>query len=151
VLSRDGLRSAVPDEDQVEVELNAGENRLLLKLAADGRARGVLRAGAGAGAVLARRMEIGPSIVALEPAGFTLKTDVGAERGDAEPVKVEVVAPGGRVAFTTTAPRGAERKIDAWAWPDGPYEARCSTRTFDGRPYVVHLALVQGREPRQGP
>ena len=34
VLTKDGLRSLTPDEDQVEVDMNAGENVLLVKVAA---------------------------------------------------------------------------------------------------------------------
>src|SRR5208283_3875663 len=34
VLSKDGLRSLTPDEDQVEVDMNAGDNALLVKVAA---------------------------------------------------------------------------------------------------------------------
>lgn len=144
VQSRDGLRSTVPDEDQIEVEMNVGENRLLLKLAQTvGRATFCARV-LEPGAVLARRMEIGPSIMKLEPAGFTLKTDIGVERADAEPVKVEVVAAGGKVMHATTAPRGATRRIDAQGWPDGPYEARCSTGSLEGRRYVVHLPWYKG-------
>ena len=35
VLSRDGLRSAIPDEDRVPVEMDAGENALLVKALAE--------------------------------------------------------------------------------------------------------------------
>jgi dienelactone hydrolase len=144
VLSRDGLRSAVPDEDQVEVEMKAGDNSLLVKLPQTvGRAAFCVRV-LEPGTVLVPRMEIGPSIVRREADGFALKTDVGLVRADGEPVTVEVVAAGGKVVFTKTAPRGMELAIDARAWPDGAYEARCTTRTFDGRPYVVHLPWYKG-------
>jgi len=74
VLSRDGLRSSTPDEDQVEVEMNAGENSMLVKAPAQSRfcAR-VLEPGT----VLTRKAEIGPSLIKLSSDGFTLKTDIG--------------------------------------------------------------------------
>lgn len=141
VLSRDGLRAATPDEDRVSVEMNAGDNALLVKAAADATfyAR-VLEPGA----LLARKAEIGPSLVELRPDGFTLVTDVGPERKDALPVTVEVVRAGGQAVFTTTAPRGARLTVDARAWPDGAYEVRCSSPRPTGLLYATHLPWYKG-------
>ena len=141
VLTRDGLRSLTVDEDQVEVDMNAGENALLVKLSA---LRSFSARVLDAGSVVARRAEIGPSIVKFSPDGFTLKTDVGAERAELEGVKIEVIQPGGKAVFTTTAHRGADLVIDAKAWQDGPYEVRCSTHTFSGLLYVTHLPCYKG-------
>ncbi|MGO9864809.1 MAG: prolyl oligopeptidase family serine peptidase [Terriglobales bacterium] len=141
VLSKDGLRSLTADEDQVEVGMNAGENALLVKVSArKAFSARVLEAGT----VVARKAEIGPSIVKYLADGFTLKTDTGAERADAEAVKVEVIQPGGKVVFTTTAARGATVKVNAKNWPDGPYEVRCSTHTFAGLLYATHLPWYKG-------
>ena len=141
VLSKDGLRSATPDEDRVPVEMKAGENTLLVKAAADATffAR-VLEPGA----VLARKVEIGPSLVDLRPDGLTLVTDVGPERKDADPVRVEVVRAGGEAVFTGTAARGARLPIDGRAWPDGAYEVRCSTMRPNGRLHATHLPWYKG-------
>jgi len=141
VLSRDGLRSATPDEDRVAVEMNAGENALLVKASADSTffAR-VLEPGA----ALVRRAEIGPSLVDLRPDGFTLVTDVGPERKDADPVSVDVVRAGGQPVFTATAPRGARLAIDARAWPDGAYEVRCRSPRPTGLLYATHLPWYKG-------
>ncbi len=141
VLSRDGLRSATPDEDRVPVEMRAGENTLLVKAAADATffAR-VLEPGA----VFVRKAEIGPSLVDQRPDGFTLVTDVGPERKDADPVKVEVVRAGGEAVFTATAARGAKLAIDARAWPDGAYEVRCSTARPNGLLHASHLPWYKG-------
>jgi dienelactone hydrolase len=144
VLSRDGLRSLVPDEDQVEVDMIAGENSLLVKVPQQTGRWAFCARVLEPGTVLKRRAEIGPSIVALAPDGFTLKTDISAVRADADPVKVEVVGAGGKVVFTTTVARGASVSVDARDWSDGPYEARCTTRTFDGRLYATHLAWYKG-------
>ena len=144
VLSRDELRSLVPDEDQMEVDMIAGENSLLIKVPQQmGRWTFCARV-LEPGTVVKRKAEIGPSIVALSPDGFTLKTDISAARADADPVKVEVIGAGGKVVFTTTVARGASVSVDARDWPDGPYEARCTTRTFDGRLYASHLAWYKG-------
>jgi dienelactone hydrolase len=144
VLSRDGLRSLVPDEDQIEVDMIAGENLLLAKVPQQmGRWAFCARV-LEPGTVVKRKAEIGPSIIGLAADGFTLRTDISNVRADADAVKVEVVGAGGKVLFTTTAARGATVPIEARAWPDGPYEARCTTRTFDGRLYASHLAWYKG-------
>ena len=141
VLAKDGLRSLTPDEDQVEVDMNAGENTLLVKVSA---ARSFSARVLEPGTVVARKAEIGPSIVKLLPDGFTLKTDVGAERTGPEAVKIEVIQPGGKVVLSTRASRGASMAVDAKNWPDGPYEVRCSTRTFTGLLHVTHLPWYKG-------
>jgi pimeloyl-ACP methyl ester carboxylesterase len=141
VLSRDGLRSNTPDEDQVEVDMNEGVNSLLIKVATQSSfCVRVLEPGT----VLPRMVEIGPSIIKFSPDGFTLNTDIGAERADADAVKIEVIQPGGKVAFTITASRGAKVAIDARNWPDGPYEVRCTTRKFTGLLYAIHLPWYKG-------
>jgi len=137
----DGARSLTADEDQIEVDLAAGANAVLVKLAADGVF--LLRV-LETGTVLARFAEIGPSIVGFMPAGFSLNTDVNGKRADAPPVKVEVIAPGGAVMFTATAPRGEQLFIDGKSWPDGPYEARCSTTNIHGLMTVTHLPWYKG-------
>jgi len=141
VLAKDGLRSLTPDEDQVEVDMNAGENALLVKVsAAKSFSARVLEPGT----VVARKAEIGPSIVKLLPDGFTLKTDIGAERTGLEAVTIEVIQPGGKAVFTTRANRGANVAIDARNWPDGPYEVRFTTHTFKGLLYATHLPWYKG-------
>ncbi len=137
----DGMRSLTADEDQVEVDLAAGANAVLVKLAADGVF--LLRV-LEKGTVLTRAAEIGPSIVGFMPAGFSLNTDVNGKRADAPPVKVEVIAPGGAVMFTATALRGEQLYIDGKSWPDGPYEARCSTTNLQGLLSVTHLPWYKG-------
>jgi dienelactone hydrolase len=141
VFAWDGARSLTADENQIEVDLVAGANSVLVKLAADGVF--LLRV-LETGTVLARVTEIGPSIVGFMPAGFSLNTDVNGKRADAPAVKVEVIAPGGAVMYTATAPRGEQLYIDGKAWPDGPYEARCSTRNLQGLLTVTHLAWYKG-------
>jgi hypothetical protein len=78
------------------------------------------------------------------PAAFSLNTDVNSRRADAPPVKVEVIAPGGAVLYTNTASRGEQLFIDGKAWPDGPYEVRCSTPNPQGLLFVTNLAWYKG-------
>ncbi len=96
------------------------------------------------GAVLVRKAEIGPSLVDLRPDGFTLVTDVGPERKDADPVTVEVVGAGGQAVFTATGARGARLTIDARTWPDGAYEVRCRSPRPTGLLYAAHLPWYKG-------
>jgi dienelactone hydrolase len=141
VLSRDGVRSSTPDEDQVEVEMKSGENGLLVKALAGSAIYARIL---GPGSVLRRKVEIGPSIIKLSSDGFTLKTDADATRSAADAVKVEVIRPGGAAVFGTTAARGAQIAIDAGDWPDGPYEVRCSTHSSSGLLHAAHLPWYKG-------
>ena len=144
VLSRDGVRALVPDEDQVEVDMLAGPNRLLVKLSQTVGPWSFCARVLEAGSVLQRRAEIGPAIVAYGADGFTLRTDVDAARPNAEAVRVEVIGAGGKVFFATTAARGARLAVSARAWPDGPYEVRSTSHRFDGRRYASHLPWYKG-------
>lgn len=140
VLSRDGARSLTADEDQLEVDLASGDNAVLVKLgAADSFTFRVLEPGT----VLARTAEIGPSFAGFMPAAFSLNTDITKREG-ADPVKVEVIAAGGTVMYTNTAPRGEQLFVDGKNWPDGPYDVRCSTRDAAGLMSLTHLAWYKG-------
>ena len=141
VFSRSGARALTNDEDQLEVDLVQGDNALLIKVPADASfSARVLETGT----QLRRTAEIGPSFAGFMPAGFSLNTDVNSRRADAPPVKVEVIAPGGAVLYTNTAKRGEQLFIDGKAWPDGPYEVRCSTPNPLGLLFVTHLAWYKG-------
>jgi dienelactone hydrolase len=141
VLSRDGFRSATPDEDQVEADMQVGENALLVKCGAPGQffAR-VLENGS----VLPRRAEIGPSITMMTPDGFLIKTDVRPGSGIADAVKVMVIRSGGAVVLDTVASRGVEIAVDAHQWEPGPYEVRCLTHKPSGLLYATHLPWYKG-------
>ncbi len=141
VLSRSGARALSNDEDQLDVDLVEGDNALLIKVPADASfSVRVLEPGT----ILRRTAEIGPSFAGFMPAAFSLNTDVNSKRADAPPVKVEVIAPGGKVLYSTSAKRGEQLFIDGKAWADGPYEVRCSTPNPQGLLYVTHLAWYKG-------
>jgi pimeloyl-ACP methyl ester carboxylesterase len=93
--------------------------------------------------------DLAPSIV--EAAGapadvLTVRTDSGtpAAAGEAPLVRVEVIAPGGRAVAEKDAPRGQTASLQTSAWPDGPYEVRCTTTAPNGRRLVKHLAWFKG-------
>jgi dienelactone hydrolase len=141
VLSHMGQRWFTPDERQVEVDLQQGDNTLLIKTYANASfAVRVLETGA----VLPRVAEIGPDIVRDSANGLTVKTDTSDARKDADPVTIEVIQPGGNVAFSAKAARGAEVAIDASAWPAGPVEIRATTRDARGLLYATHLPWFKG-------
>lgn len=141
VLSRDGRRSLTPDEDQVEIDLAKGPNTLLIKADATGAIQArVLETGT----VLARVSEIGPSIIEMQPEMFTVRTDVNASRAGAEPVTIEVLKPGGEIAYKGGGKRGTLVVVDAKGWPEGPYEVRASTQNSRGLRYVTHLPWFKG-------
>ncbi len=145
VLDRNIDRSLTFDEDPVEVDLNAGENGLLVKVVQlAGRAAFSVRV-LESGAALARvKAEIGPSIASSNANNLTVRTDVGTPHPDLKPVTVDLVAPGGKIVFTKTVPRGATVTIPTNAVADGPHEVRCTTRTLTGRLYATHLAWYKG-------
>jgi dienelactone hydrolase len=141
VLTRDGRRALTLDDDLIDVELKAGDNSLLLKLAAkDDFAVRVLESGG----QFARRDEIAPDIVDTQPDGFAVRTDSSGARADADEVTIDVQAPGGAVRFTRTAKRGQIVAVDAKGWPDGPYDVRFKTKNPLGLHYVTYRPWYKG-------
>jgi dienelactone hydrolase len=141
ILFRDARRELLPDEDTLDVDFQAGDNALLVKVDATSNvAVRVLEAGT----TLSRRFEIGPSVIEMQPEMFTVRTDATKERANAEPVLVEVLRPGGEIRFTKSAPRGDLVVVDAKGWPDGPYEVRASTIDALGRRFSTLLPWFKG-------
>jgi len=145
VLDRDVDRSLVFDEDTVEVDLNAGDNSLLVKVVQLAGRTALSARVLEPGSVLARvKSEIGPSLTSSKADQLTVKTDIGTPHPDLKPVTVEFAGPGGKTLFTKTVPRGASVTIPTDAFADGPYEVRCTTRTLTGRLHATHLAWYKG-------
>jgi dienelactone hydrolase len=141
VLVRDGVRALAFDDDVVEVDLKAGANLLLLKVEAGASfAARVLESGA----VLARTQEIAPVIRESSADHLLIATDAGTERAKHAPVRITVIRPGGEVVYSGEAARGDTVRIGTGAWADGPYEARLTTRTAEGRAFTTHLAWYKG-------
>jgi dienelactone hydrolase len=141
LLTRDGPRALTLDDDLIDVDLQAGDNTLLVKLAAqDDFAVRVLESGT----QVKRRMEIAPDLIEMRPDGFTVRTDSSKLRAGAAEVTIDVQAPGGAVKFTRTAPRGETVVVDAKGWPDGPYDVRFVTKNHLGLHYVTYRPWYKG-------
>jgi len=139
-------RPMTPDEDQIEVPVNAGDNTILVKLEQRiGPWTFSLRV-LEPGAVLARKAEIGPSIVRGEPDSNVLivQTDLATALVGEAPVDVEVVGAGGKVAARRTELRGRQVRFETGSWAEGAYEVRCSTLTLDKKPWSTHLPWFKG-------
>ncbi len=144
VLSRDGKRPFVSDQDQVEVEMLGGENALMVKVPQQSGPWIFSTRIIETGTVLPRTAEIYPSISGQSDSGLTIKTDNGLALSEGKVVTVEAVAAGGRIVASWTAPRGDLVTFETSNWTEGPYELRCSTLTFDGRAFTSHLAWYKG-------
>jgi dienelactone hydrolase len=141
VLRRDGVRTWAPDADFVDVDLNAGDNALLIKVAAtSGFVARVLESGA----VSARTLEIAPAIIGQRGDVLLLRTDGTDARAAADEVKVEMLRPGGEVVYTGAGKRGSTLEVATGAWPEGPYEARFSTRNWQGLLFTTHQPWYKG-------
>jgi enterochelin esterase-like enzyme len=143
VLDRRTGRQLTLDEDQVPVDLKAGENALLVKLEQRIGPWVFSARVVEPGTVLARVQEIGPSIDYSQP-GIVVKTDIGKERAALDRVKVEVVGAGGKVFASETAARGATVRFNPATWPDGAYEVRSETHAVNGLLYSTHLPWYKG-------
>lgn len=148
VLDRRTRRPLTFDEDQVEVDMPAGDNALLVKLEQRAgpwifAARVLER-----GAIPPRIQEIGPSLGPSpdndSPTALVIRTDVNSDRAALDKVTVQAVAAGGKILAEKTAARGESVRFDPRSWPDGAYEIRCSTRRMNGLLYATHLPWYKG-------
>lgn len=129
----------VYDGIRLPVRLEAGENRLLIRV--ENRGGGWLMA--------ARLLPVNQPLpdVRLQPriweAGGELKvrTDV-AER--AEPAEVTVLGPGGRTLARASVRRGETATLPLSAWPDGPYDVRIASRDAFGQPLLAFAPGFKG-------
>ncbi|HEX9188568.1 MAG TPA: prolyl oligopeptidase family serine peptidase [Vicinamibacteria bacterium] len=141
-----GRRPLVFDEDRVPVELGAGENAVLVRTE---QRRGpwafslrVLEPGT----VLVPVVEIGPAVLDEESgeAALAVRTDVAAPAPGGADVAVEVIAPGGGVVASGTAPRGRTLRLEVGSLAAGPYEVRFNTMTAGGKAWTTHLPWWKG-------
>ena len=144
VLDKRTSRPQTFDEDRVVVEMKAGENTLLVKSEQRIGPQTISARVLEPGAVPARIQEIGPSLRESKADALVVTTDINGAHAALDRVTVTVVGAGGRVAAERTAPRGERLSFDAAAWPDGPYEVRCTTRRPNGLMYATHLAWYKG-------
>jgi predicted esterase len=144
VLDRRGPRPLTFDEDQVEVDLKAGENALLIKLEQRSGYWAFAARVLEAGALPSRAQEIGPSLTVESPTALVIKTDLNASRSTEPKVTVQAVAAGGTVLAEQVAARGESVRFDPSRWPDGACEIRCTTQKPDGLLFATHLPWYKG-------
>ena len=143
-LDRRTQRQLTFDEDQVEVDMKAGENTLLVKL--EQRvgpwtfcARVLER-----GAIPPRIQEIGPSLMDFSQTAVVVQTDINKDRANQDQVTVQVVGAGGKEFAQKIVARGETVRFDPPGWPDGAYEIRCSTRRMNGLLWATHIPWYKG-------
>jgi pimeloyl-ACP methyl ester carboxylesterase len=144
VLDKRTSRPQTFDEDRVAVEMKAGENTLLVKSEQRVGPQTISARVLEPGAMPARIQEIGPSLRDSTPGALVVATDINGDRAALDKVEVTVVGAGGKVAAERTALRGERLSFDPAAWPDGPYEVRCTTHRPNGLVYATHLAWYKG-------
>lgn len=142
-------RGVSPDQDLVEVSLNAGENRLLVKVEQGTGGWGFCARLLGEGE--ARQVARDSLAPALGPTGdqgdrlvvLTSRSLLSFDR-ERPPVTVEVIRPGGSVAASRTVPRGDRVVFDVSSWPDGPYEVVCHMQAANGAEVIRYLPWFRG-------
>jgi pimeloyl-ACP methyl ester carboxylesterase len=144
VLDRSTRRPLTFDEDQVEVDMQAGDNSLLVKLEQRAGAWTFAARVLERGAIPPRIQEIGPSLNDDSPSALVIRTDINCDRAALDKVTVQAVAPGGRILAETAGARGESVRLDPRSWPDGAYEIRCSTHRRNGLMYATHLPWYKG-------
>ena len=142
VLDRRTRRQLTFDEDQVEVDMKAGDNALLVKLEQHIGPWVFSARVLEPGAIPPRIQEIGPSIASEDP--LVVKTDINKDRAAMDKVTVQVIAAGGTVRAERIAGRGDDVRFYPAAWPDGPYEFRFTTHKQNGLLYATHIPWYKG-------
>lgn len=132
-------RGVTPDEDQLEVSLLAGANSLLVKV----------DQGAGEWGFVLRLLEPGaiqatPTLSASILPSQSGTLAITTNSPGAFPVKVEVMAAGGRIQAEKAAPRGAQVSFPTAGWPDGAYDIRVTTQDWQGRPERAFIPWFKG-------
>ncbi len=143
VADHPGPRPLTFDEDRVEVNLQAGDNLLLVKVVQHTGPWFFVARVLASGAIPPRMQEIAPSFT-VEDGTLVIHSDLNSDHAAETPVTVELVAAGGKILAEQTVRRGADVHFDSAKWPDGAYEIRASTRQPDGRRTATHLAWYKG-------
>ena len=133
-----------PDKDRVPVELQRGDNLVLLRFhetsagPSQFSVRTVLP-----GSALTRMDEITPSLLPSTHDTLAVKTHFATEP-EAAPVVAQVIAAGGEVVARQSAARGEVIKFDSKSWRDGAYEIRVSTQDAWKQTQVRYLPWYKG-------
>lgn len=134
-------RGASPDQDQVEVDMKAGVNRLLIKVDQTSGGWGFVLRVLDAGAVR-RAAPLAAAVIASDPGKLVLASNPGPD--PAQIVRFEVMRAGGKVIAEQTARRGEQATFANAKWPDGAYDVRATVRDWQGKRDVAFVAVYKG-------
>lgn len=144
VHSRETAESFSPDKNRVVVQMQAGNNLVLLRFheTSAGPSQFSLRV-VPPGAALKRMDEITPALLPTNDQNLAVRTHFAAEK-DAAPVALEIMAAGGDVIARQSAARGDVVTFDSAKWRDGAYDIRVSTQNAWKQPQVRYLTWYKG-------
>ncbi len=135
-------------DDLFAVELNAGENAVLLKVlqrTVPGSLTVRVLEYAQAQAAEMVNTRLNPTLTvtdgAIEVTTDDRRRDFLPEH---PPVAVDVLAAGGKPITNAVVPRGEKARFATADWPDGPYEIRCRMTTPAGRPVYAYRLWYKG-------
>lgn len=133
-----------PDKDRIAVELQRGDNLVLLRFheTSAGPSQFSLRT-VPRGSALKRIDEVTPSLLPSTDDTLTVKTHFATEP-DAAPVALQIIAAGGEVVARQSAARGKVVRFDSKSWRDGAYEIRVSTQDAWKQTQVRYLPWYKG-------
>ncbi|MHB9023783.1 MAG: NPCBM/NEW2 domain-containing protein [Armatimonadota bacterium] len=148
-------RGLFMDDDLIEVDLQAGDNTVLLKVTQDVEFWAfcfrLLDVDAGRYLALTRANPVKLWPVILNEGGadagkLVIATDSGAIKPPvSQPdIAVTVTAPGGKQMAAQTVPYGARAVFDAVTWADGPYDVTCRMIKANGIPLTAHRVWYKG-------
>lgn len=142
--TRDNAETFSADHERIPVELQAGDNAVLLRFheKSAGPSLFSLRA-VPPGTVLQKVDEVTPSLASANDQDLAVRTHIAAGK-DAAPVTLEIIAAGGEVVARQTAARGEVVKFDSRNWHDGAYDIRVSTQNAWKQPQVRYLTWYKG-------
>lgn len=144
VLDRRTNRPHTFDEEQIEVEMKAGDNTLLIKSEQRVGPWTISARVLESGSIPPTIQEISPSLRDSTSESLIVKTDANEVFADRAKVNVQVVGAGGKYYAEKTGRRGETLRFDPSGWPDGAYEVRCITPRLNGLLYATHLPWYKG-------
>ena len=131
------------DGTELRVPMNAGQNRILLRVERLDRPAPLTLRAVSPGFVGQVAGGISPHIGS--EAGGVLRIFPGARpTRNALKIRYEVIAPGGRVVAEATTSRNQPHEFKTAQWQDGPYEVRVMGSNSLGDPVYVHLPWFKG-------
>jgi dienelactone hydrolase len=134
-------RGASPDQDQVEVDMQAGTNRLLLKVDQSSGGWGFVLRVLDAGGVR-RAAPLAARLIPSDPGTVILASNPGTD--PAQTARFEVMRAGGKIVAVESARRGEQVAFNSAKWPDGAYDVRVTVQDWQGKYDRAFLTIYKG-------